>query len=332
VIESEQKYKITIKPFSNGKLIHAYESNPEFGYVVLESQEPYIDFHNFHNLEGFLKNKADISKLPKRETILRGKVETLKKIIATCENTEIPGRIRVIEFRENEIPNNVEGLNLRKDIPYEDAISSFIKKHHYKTSFRLKKNDASIVLKSQGQRILHFKEWSIAGEEDILIKKYDDDVEEQLKLLFIKALEPPKITSIEELEKKEIFGSKITETKKEEFISGQKSLKNDNLRIQESVKRENRIAIPIFLTLLVGSIVLMVIIPSIFTFLAVIFGSLVIFYFAGGFYEAIFSKNAEFNLLRTILVGVVVIIIIGIIIFISELTKTSNDPDMWRHP
>jgi len=76
----------------------------------------------------------------------------------------------------------------------------------------------------------------------------------------------------------------------------------------------------------------MVIIPSIFTFLAVIFGSLVIFYFAGAFYKAIFSKNAEFDLLRTILVGVVVIIIIGIIIFISELTKTPNDPDMWRHP
>jgi hypothetical protein len=319
------KYKISIKPFSDGTLMRKYQNDPSFGYIILESQEPYID------LNDLFINRADISKWPKRKAILRGTVEMLTKFIASCENTEIPGRIRVIEFRENEIPDNVKGLNLRDDIPYEDAISSFIKKYHYKTSFRLKKNDASIVLKSQGQRILHFKELSPAGEEDILIEKYDDDIKEQLRLLIVKALEPPKITSIEELEHEQIFGREKN-TKSKEFVSKEKSLKNDNLRSQESVKRENGIAIPIFFTLLVGSIVLMLIIPSIFTFLAVIFGSLVIFYFTGGFYEAIFSKNEDFNLLRSILVGIVVIFIIGIIIFISKFTKTPNDPDMWRHP
>ena len=40
VMESEQEYKITIKPSSNEKLIHVYKKNPEIGYVVLESDEP----------------------------------------------------------------------------------------------------------------------------------------------------------------------------------------------------------------------------------------------------------------------------------------------------
>ena len=100
----------------------------------------------------------------------------------------------------------------------------------------------------------------------------------------------------------------------------------------ESIRRKNRITFPFILMLLTGVIFLMVKVPSIFTVLAGVVGSLIIFFFVGAFYQAIFSKSSDFNLLYTILVGVLIIIIVGVCIIIGEFTKTPHDPEMWRHP
>jgi hypothetical protein len=334
-MESEQKYKITIKPFSDGKLIQSYKSNPEFGYVILESDELYFD-ESIHGLE-FLKTNGDKSKLPKRQAILRGRFETLKKFVEICYCKELPGRIRVQEYLENEVPENVRAQFIRDDIAYEEAISPYLKKFHYKTHFRLKKNDASIVLKSQGQRILHFMEWSMDVKEDIFIIKYDNDINQKFKGLLEDALTPPKFTTIEELEKEEIFGNKREKkeapaTKKENVFSDIKFQKDNRERSLESIKRENAVMLPLVAVLVLGAIVALIMLPSLFTAVSVIVGLLIIFYFAGAFYEAIFTKPVEFDLLRTILIGVVVILVIGAILIINELTPTTHDPDMWRHP
>jgi hypothetical protein len=356
VKESEQKYKITIKPFSDGKLIHAYESNPEFGYVVLESDEPFFCPTLF---DVYLKS-SDVKSIrfPKRQAFLRGRIETIKKLVdAASKVNNLPGRIRIQEFLEDEIPEDVKKANIRDDMPFEEAIKPYLLvfkpkndsiENRIRDRFRVKSNDK--FLTKNGKRIVRFFIYQMDYKADLLIKGFDINFEPKTPIftcndLPVNETEEREInenplsqnTDLDEILTTSIQNNKnerkeTTTTIKEDKFSELKSVDTKKERSQESIKRKNRIATPIFLILLVGSIVLMINIPSIFTFIAVIFGSLVIFYFAGGFYEAIFSKNAEFNLLRTILVGVVVIIIIGIIIFISELTKTPNDPDMWRHP
>jgi sulfatase maturation enzyme AslB (radical SAM superfamily) len=129
-MESEQKYKITIKPFSDGKLIHAYKSNPEFGYIVLESDELYFD-ESIHGLE-FLKTNGDKSKLPKRQALLRGSIKRLEQFVEVFRKKNLSGRIRITEYLEHEIPENVKKANIRDDIPYEQAIKPFIKKYQHK--------------------------------------------------------------------------------------------------------------------------------------------------------------------------------------------------------
>ena len=94
----------------------------------------------------------------------------------------------------------------------------------------------------------------------------------------------------------------------------------------------NAVMLTLIALLVLCAIVALIMLPSLFTAVSVIVGSLIIFYFAGAFYEVIFSKQSEFDLLKTILVGIVVIIILGIFLFIGELTKTPYDPEMWRHP
>lgn len=330
------KYKLKLKPFSDGVLIRKYQSNPSFGYVVLESDEPYLDL-TIYSSEYFLELKGDLSKLPNRQAILRASFETLKKLVENVNYKELPGRIRVMEYLENEVPDNVKTQFIRDDIAYEEAISPYIKKHQYKTHFRLKKNDASIVLKSQGQRILHFKEWSMEYKEDIFISKYDNDINQKFKRLLENALTPPKFTTIEELEKEEIFGNRREKeetiaTKKENVFSDVISKKNNTERSLASVKRENALMVPLVAILVLGVILSLIIMPSFATTAGIIFGALIMFFFAGWAYQMIFHGEREFSMLSSLVSGVVVILVIALIIFIMDVTKTPNDPDMWRHP
>lgn len=305
-MESEQKYKITIKPFSNDKLIHVYKSNPEYGYIFLESQEPY--FCPTY-LNEFLSSNGDKTKIPKRLACLRGKTETLKKFVKASNNKTLPGRIIITEYLEDEIPEDVKKLHIRDDIPFEEAIKPYLLvfkpkndsiENRIRDRFREKSNDE--VLTKNGKRIVRFFTWQGDYKEDIQIKGFDVDFEPKIPIFIgddIPVIEP-----------------------KEEEIE----------IIQASVKRENAVMLPLVAVLVLGSILVLIMLPSLFTAVSVIVGSLIIFYFAGAFYEAIFTKPIEFDLLRTILVGIVVIIILGIFLFIGELTKTPYDFEMWRHP
>ena len=312
-MESEQEYKITIKPFSNDKLIHVYKSNPEYGYVVLESDESFFCPTLLRDIN--LKS-SDVKsfKFPKRQALLRGKTETLKKFVKASHGKTLPGRIVITEYLEDEIPEDVKSENLRDDVPFEEAIKPYLLlfknknnsiENRIRDRFKEKLNDE--FLTKNGKRILRFFKYHAKEEtKDILIKGFDIKFD-TLKIKF---------TGVED--------------------SGQQNSEDifDDLQNKErkAVKRENAVMLPLVALLVLGAIVALIMLPSLFTAVSLIVGSIIIFYFAGAFYEAIFSKQSEFDLLKTILVGIVVIIILGIFLFIGELTKTPHDPDMWRHP
>ena len=312
-MESEQEYKITIKPFSNDKLIHVYKSNPEYGYVVLESDESFFCPTLLRDIN--LKS-SDVKsfKFPKRQALLRGKTETLKKFVKASHGKTLPGRIVITEYLEDEIPEDVKSENLRDDVPFEEAIKPYLLlfknknnsiENRIRDRFKEKLNDE--FLTKNGKRILRFFKYHAKEEtKDILIKGFDIKFD-TLKIKF---------TGVED--------------------SGQQNSEDifDDLQNKErkAVKRENAVMLPLVALLVLGAIVALIMLPSLFTAVSLIVGSIIIFYFAGAFYEAIFSKQSEFDLLKTILVGIVVIIILGIFLFIGELTKTPYDPEMWRHP
>lgn len=488
-------YKIKFKPFPNGQIIRKYTNNEMYGYLVLESDEPHLDPMITDLYLNFID--GDKSKLPKREAILRSKTDLLIKFVDKFKTEVIPGRIKISEYLENEIPAEIQKQFLRDDIPYKDAILPYLKKFLCNTNYKKIDNEDFITLNCNGKKILQFAQYSPQNEEDVIIYNYDLEVQQKLIDIFcdiIKDNEEIKIMQndsvlIRKIKEEKLFRKKtlflsedeenynvricvfnyissnsnlvlngcdgsfieVEEIIKENNITKKRialifgiganlkefkelnerdgylpgkiilheyresqipnkylritpgsviirsvnliksnleyTIKKDNLgnfikynnehivifyeyefdedscdifvdienkgnkdiplepggkrqiptsqkpqRSHESIKRENRILIPLVLMSLSGVIFLMFKVPTIFTVLSVIFGLLIIFFFAGGFYEAIVSKPKEFDLLRTILVGVVVSIIFGIILFIMEITKLPQDPDMWRHP
>jgi hypothetical protein len=325
-MESEQKYKITIKPFSGGKLIQSYKSNPEFGYLVLESDEPFLCPTIISDVQLLETFDAKSFKFPKRQALLRAKTETLEKFVKASNDKTLPGRIRITEYLEDEIPEDVKKANIRDDIPYEEAIKPYFIvfkpkndsiENRIRDKFSAKSNDR--ILTKNGKRILRFFSWQEDYKEDIQIKGFDFDFEPKIPIFTggdIPVIEPKEeyIEIIQEEDKQENSISQNTETS------------------QASIKRENSVMLPLVAVLVLGAIVALIMLPSLFAAVCVIVGSLIIFYFAGAFYQALFTKPVEFDLLRTIVIGVAVILVIGAIMVINELTKTPNDPDMWRHP
>ena len=179
-MESEQEYKITIKPFSNDKLIHVYKSNPEYGYVVLESDESFFCPTLLRDIN--LKS-SDVKsfKFPKRQALLRGKTETLKKFVKASHGKTLPGRIVITEYLEDEIPEDVKSENLRDDVPFEEAIKPYLLlfknknnsiENRIRDRFKEKLNDE--FLTKNGKRILRFFKYHAKEDtKDILIKGFD---------------------------------------------------------------------------------------------------------------------------------------------------------------
>ena len=178
MMENKQKYEITIKPFPDGEIVHIYKSKPEFGYIVLESQEPY--FCPTY-LNEFLSSNGDKTNISKRLVCLRGKTETLKKIVKASHNKTLPGRIIVTEYLEDEIPEDVKSLNLRDNVPFEEAIKPYLLlvnnkndsiENKIRDRFKEKSNDE--FLTKNGKRILRFFKYDIKEDtEDIFIKGFD---------------------------------------------------------------------------------------------------------------------------------------------------------------
>lgn len=137
---------IYIKPTESGAVICTYRNNPEFGYINLESDEKVLSLNSL--------------KLEKRSTLLRAETKLLEKFCKVYYGNEksLPGRIRVSEFLENELPENYKA-RLNKNVTYEEAI-----KPHVKTV-------GQEALKVKNQRVLRFSDYDASGElKDIFIK------------------------------------------------------------------------------------------------------------------------------------------------------------------
>ncbi|NBP67457.1 MAG: hypothetical protein EBR30_03700 [Cytophagia bacterium] len=132
--------KVQIVPNSStGALISAYQSNPEFGYVQLLSEEIVVA-------------PGEWAREKRRSTLLRGEVSVLTKFVNMYKSGMLPGRIVVQEFREDELPENFSA-RLNKNLPYEQAIQGFVKRA----------GKDGVELTSGGQRILRFTDYDPSG-------------------------------------------------------------------------------------------------------------------------------------------------------------------------
>jgi hypothetical protein len=131
---------VAIKKNDKGVMINPYKSNPEFGYVVLESS-------SLSTVGGWVRET-------KRTTLMRGEVKNLEKLVASLKGGNLPGKIAVREFLEDEIPADIAARELREDVTFEEAIKPFLKQAGHE----------GIALTRGGKRIVRFTEWDPSGE------------------------------------------------------------------------------------------------------------------------------------------------------------------------
>ena len=145
---------VNIKVASTGALFTAYKSNPEFGYVVLESS-------SLVTTGGWIRES-------KRTCLIRASVSTLEKFIASqVKNGSLPGKIQVREYLEDAVPANLAKEHLREDVTFEEAIEPYLKKA----------GQDGPALTIGGKRILKFSNWDPTGEQQDQILQHDNVAE-----------------------------------------------------------------------------------------------------------------------------------------------------------
>lgn len=145
------KNAVKLVPNAQGALITAYASNPEFGYIQLQSQDISI------SPDGWIRDNS-------RHALLRGKVEQLTAFLNMVGNSGVaPGRIVIREFRESELPENFKA-RLDKKKSYEEAIAPFIKRA----------GKDGIPLTVGGERILRFTDLDATGAEPDKFVQHDN--------------------------------------------------------------------------------------------------------------------------------------------------------------
>jgi hypothetical protein len=145
--------QIKIVPSENGTLVRTYANNAEFAYVVLESSD--ISFAN-----GWIKES-------KRTCLLRAKTHLLNMF---ASQPNIPGRIHIQEYLENGIPAHVQKANLRDDVSFQEAISTFIKKA----------GSDGPALKIGELKILRFTQYDPTGQSVDIILQHDNVLEVEI--------------------------------------------------------------------------------------------------------------------------------------------------------
>lgn len=131
---------VKINPGKTGNLVTTYANNPEYGYIQLESSDISIQ-------GGWIRES-------KRSTLLRAKTQLLNQFVAMHKSLEVPGKIAVLEFLEDNIPAEVQKENLRDDVSFEEAISGFLKKA----------GADGPALTFQGKRIVRFSKYDPSGQ------------------------------------------------------------------------------------------------------------------------------------------------------------------------
>lgn len=143
--------KISIKPNADGAPISAYKSNPEFGYIVLESSVSTVD-------NGWLRKKT-------RTALVRAEIPLLVEFVQGF-GSKIPGHIVVREYLESELPGNLQAQFDKAD-DYEEAVSSFIKRA----------GEDGPELTVGGERILRFSDYDATGQIQDISVMHDNQAE-----------------------------------------------------------------------------------------------------------------------------------------------------------
>ena len=138
---------IKIKASVTGAAVRVYTNNPEYGYVVLETEDLVFG-------AGWIRETT-------RTCLLRSQVTVLNKFAAMAN---IPGRIQILEFLEDNIPANIQKDNLRDDVAYEEAISTFIKRA----------GPDGPALTIGGKRIVKFTTYDPSGQSMDTVLSHDN--------------------------------------------------------------------------------------------------------------------------------------------------------------
>jgi hypothetical protein len=137
LIASQLMAHVTVKTTEEGVMVRPYTSNPQFGYLVLESNEVVME--------------GEWAREKVRTHIMKGETRILEAIVQKTKGV-MPGRIAVREFREGEVPAELQS-RINSKLPYEEAVEGLLK--------RAGKDGP--VLTSEGLRILRFTDYD-AGE------------------------------------------------------------------------------------------------------------------------------------------------------------------------
>ena len=70
------------------------------------------------------------------------------------KNLEVPGKIAVLEYLEDSIPAEIQKEFLRNDLPFEEAISGYLKRA----------GQDGPALTYEGKRIVRFSKYDPAGQ------------------------------------------------------------------------------------------------------------------------------------------------------------------------
>lgn len=144
---------VAIKTNDKGAFVNVYASNPEFGYIVLES-------NSISTAGGWVRET-------KRTCLLRGNVLTLEKIIAHAPGKQLPGKIVVREYLEDAIPQDIASKELRDDVSLEEALAPYFKRA----------GQDGVILTKDGMRIVRFTEYDSTGSIQDAIISHDNVAE-----------------------------------------------------------------------------------------------------------------------------------------------------------
>ena len=131
---------VKIVPGKTGNLVSQYANNAEFGYIQLESSEMSIQ-------GGWIRES-------KRSCLLRARTQLLNSFVSANKTLEVPGKIAVLEFLEDNIPATVQKEFLRDDIPFQEAIAGYIKKA----------GQDGPALTYEGKKIVRFSKYDPSGQ------------------------------------------------------------------------------------------------------------------------------------------------------------------------
>lgn len=144
---------VRIVPGKTGQVVTASKNNKEIGYVQMESVENVI-------VNGWLKPL-------KRTCLLRGDTEGLINFVKSLKDLTLPGRITILEYTEDTIPEAIQKEFLNKNLPFAEAIASFVKRAGA---------DGPILTKD-GKKIVKFCKYDMSGDVLDVMVQHDNVTE-----------------------------------------------------------------------------------------------------------------------------------------------------------